>query len=53
MALNTIDYMLDKGDTDEADRILARIGGCNGLCKGYYDPLPDHDCGCGGQNRKE
>jgi hypothetical protein len=47
MAINTINYMLEKGDIAEAERILTRIGGCNGLCKGYYSQ-PDHDCGCGG-----
>jgi len=33
----------------EAQRIVERIAGCNGLCKDTFNNSPDHDCGCGGR----
>jgi hypothetical protein len=60
MAINTINYMLSQGKTEEANRILTRLSGCNGLCKGQLTDrdcgcgqFTEHDCGCGGQNRKD
>jgi hypothetical protein len=46
MAINTINYMIEHEQLAEAERILERIGGCNGLCKNEYNKFPNHDCGC-------
>jgi hypothetical protein len=36
--------MIDSNQLAEAQRLLERINGCNGLCKGEY--TGDNDCGC-------
>lgn len=42
-ALNTIQYMVDSNQLAEAQRLLERIQGCNGLCAGINT---EKDCGC-------
>lgn len=39
MSLNVIDYMVEMEQYDEAERLLDRVTGCNGLCK-------SSNCGC-------
>ena len=41
-AFNVINYMIEMGQYEEAERLLLRISGCNGLC----DNLKTN-CGCG------
>ena len=42
-ALNVIQYMVDSNQLAEAERLLERINGCNGLCT---DIDTGEDCGC-------
>ena len=47
-ALNVIRYMVEVDQYEEAERLLERILGCNGLCKNY-ECLESHNnsnCGC-------
>ena len=50
-ALNVIDYMTDLNQFEEAERLLERIMGCNGLCNNQQNRCKgDHkssSCGCG------
>lgn len=48
MAINVIKYLVEFERLHEAQRIIEQIGGCNGLCKGWYerDGIKP-DCGCG------
>lgn len=39
---NVIQYMLDFGQYHEAQRLLERVNGCNGLCSEFNDS----NCGC-------
>lgn len=41
-AMNTITYLAEMGQFEEAERLLERITGCNGLCEDM-----DSKCGCG------
>lgn len=43
-ALNVIQYMIDFNQLAEAQRLLERINGCNGLCAGVN--TGDKGCGC-------
>lgn len=43
-ALNVIQYMIDSNQLAEAQRLLERINGCNGLCSGV--DTGDKGCGC-------
>ena len=43
-ALNVIQYMIDFNQLAEAQRLLERINGCNGLCKS--EDTGDSGCGC-------
>lgn len=43
-ALNVIQYMIDFNQLAEAQRLLERINGCNGLCSG--ENTGDKGCGC-------
>lgn len=49
MALNVIRYLTEFNRLQEVQRIIELIGGCNGLCKGWYEHEGlKPDCGCGG-----
>lgn len=53
MALNTIRYLVEENRLQEAQRIIEQIGGCNGLCKGWYEHEGvKPDCGCGQRTNK-
>lgn len=43
-ALNVIQYMVDSNQLAEAERLLERISGCNGLCANIN--ISGEDCGC-------
>jgi hypothetical protein len=43
-ALNVIQYMIDFNQLAEAQRLLERINGCNGLCSS--EDTGDKGCGC-------
>lgn len=43
-ALNVIQYMIDSNQLAEAQRLLERINGCNGLCSSEY--TGEKGCGC-------
>lgn len=43
-ALNVIQYMIDSNQLAEAQRLLERINGCNGLCSS--EDTGDKGCGC-------
>lgn len=43
-ALNVIQYMIDFNQLAEAQRLLERINGCNGLCA--HEDTGEHNCGC-------
>ena len=43
-ALNVIQYMIDSNQLAEAQRLLERINGCNGLCSN--EDTGDKGCGC-------
>lgn len=47
MTINVIKYMTQFNQLAEAQRIIERIGGCNGLCKSEFKQLTNHGCGCG------
>lgn len=48
MALNVVRYLVEANRLQEAQRIIEQIGGCNGLCKGWYEHSGvKPDCGCG------
>lgn len=49
MAINVVKYMVELNQLAEAERIIERIGGCNGLCKNEFRQFTEHDCGCGGR----
>ncbi len=46
MAINVIKYMTQFNQLSEAERIIERIGGCNGLCKSEFRQIANHGCGC-------
>ena len=41
IAINTIEYLVEKGDFETAQVVLSRVVGCNGLCNNN-----DNGCGC-------
>lgn len=43
-ALNVIQYMIDLNQFSEAQRLLERINGCNGLCS--KEETGEQNCGC-------
>lgn len=43
-AINVITYMAEMEQFEEAERLLERIVGCNGLCESEYNRC---SCGCG------
>ena len=47
-ALNVIQYMAEMNQFEEAERLLERIMGCNGLCNNHPGKGDSHisDCGC-------
>lgn len=49
-ALNVIDYMVERDQFEEAERLLERIMGCNGLCNNQqnrcYEVQKSCNCGC-------
>ena len=45
-AINTIKYLVEMDQMEEAQRILKEISGCNGLCPD--DSISDKNCGCYG-----
>lgn len=48
MALNVIRYLVEEERLQEAQRIIEQIGGCNGLCNGWYEhSSKGNGCGCG------
>jgi len=42
-AINVITYLAEMEQFEEAERLLERISGCNGLC----DTTSSSSCGCG------
>lgn len=46
MAINVIKYMVQFEQLAEAERIIERIGGCNGLCESEFKQLSSGGCGC-------
>ena len=44
-AMNTIMYLAESEQFEEAERLLERITGCNGLCENTNSKC---NCGCGG-----
>lgn len=53
MALNVIRYLTEFNRLQEVQRIIELIGGCNGLCTGWYEHEKlKPDCGCGGLPRR-
>ena len=48
-ALNAIKYMVEVDQYEEAERLLERVVGCNGLCDNHLcnDPHNNLGCGCG------
>lgn len=50
MTLHVIKYLVQYNRLHEAQRIIEEIGGCNGLCTGWYEHAGlKPDCGCGGR----
>lgn len=45
-AINVITYLAEMEQFEEAERLLERITGCNGLCDSYE--FKTRGCGCGG-----
>ena len=45
-SLNVIKYLVDLDQYEEAERLLERITGCNGLCD-TQDISNNYSCGCG------
>ena len=46
MTINVIKYMTQFNQLAEAQRIIERVGGCNGLCKSEFRQIANHGCGC-------
>lgn len=46
MALNVIRYLVQFEQLAEAERIISKLGGCNGLCKDEFKSMPSNRCGC-------
>lgn len=46
MALNTIRYLVQFEQLAEAERIIEKISGCNGLCKSEWNSITTNGCGC-------
>lgn len=46
MTINVVKYMVQSNQLADAERIIERIGGCNGLCKSEYRKWPERGCGC-------
>lgn len=46
MAINVIKYLVQFEQLAEAERIIERISGCNGLCKSEFTTISSGGCGC-------
>lgn len=46
MTINVIKYYIELNQLDEAQNILERIGGCNGICGSNFN-ITSSNCGCG------
>ncbi len=46
MTINVVNYMVHLEQLAEVERLINRIGGCNGLCKNEFTQIKEHDCGC-------
>ena len=46
MALNVIRYLVQFEQLAEAERIIEKISGCNGLCKSEWNSITTNGCGC-------
>lgn len=46
MGINVIDYLLDQGNIYEANAILWKLEGCNGVCSKNLGHKPFKSCGC-------
>lgn len=46
MAINVIKYLVQFEQLAEAQGIIERIAGCNGLCQSEYKRMPSNGCGC-------
>lgn len=44
--LSVIQYLVDCNRLEEAQRILERIGSCNGICPTANDNISKSKCGC-------
>lgn len=49
MTINVVKYMVELNQLAEAQRIIERTSGCNGLCKNEFKQYVEHDCKCGGR----
>ena len=46
-ALNVIKYLDEQEQYEEAERLIERIMGCNGLCNNYCENESQNSCNCG------
>ena len=46
MSINTISYLAEFGQIEEAQRIIELIHGCNGICKSRNREIDHNGCGC-------
>jgi pentatricopeptide repeat protein len=47
MTINVIKYYLDRGEYEEAERVLEEIIGCNGFCSNSNSNSKSKKGGCG------
>lgn len=46
MTINVIKYLTEFNQLAEVQRLIERIGGCNGLCQSEYKQFTSRGCGC-------
>lgn len=46
MALNVIRYLVQFEQLAEAERVIEKVSGCNGLCKSEWNSITTNGCGC-------
>lgn len=46
MAINVVKYLVQFEQLAEAESVIERLGGCNGLCGSEFKRMYSHGCGC-------
>ena len=46
MAINVVKYLVQFEQLAEAESVIERLAGCNGLCGSEFKRMSSHGCGC-------